>query len=69
MTKNACCCCGSTHFENIDVTPVGNIQKRYFTRCTKCGLVIATYGCESHVEGSNSNCLRTVRRILRYVGL
>lgn len=39
------CSCGSNCFEDVDVTPVGINEKRYFTRCTKCGLVVFTQGC------------------------
>lgn len=38
------CSCGSKHFEDVDITPVGVSNKRYFTRCKQCGLVIAVYG-------------------------
>jgi hypothetical protein len=34
------CRCGSTTFETVDITPVGVVDKRYFTRCSKCGLVV-----------------------------
>ncbi|MBP2630764.1 MAG: hypothetical protein H6Q70_1392 [Firmicutes bacterium] len=38
------CSCGSKHFEDVDVTPVGASNRRYFTRCKQCGLVIAVFG-------------------------
>lgn len=38
------CPCGSKYFEDVDVTPVGASNRRYFTRCKRCGLVIAVYG-------------------------
>lgn len=40
MGKNKCYC-GSTLFEKVDITPVGMIEKKFFTRCTQCGLVIS----------------------------
>lgn len=39
------CSCGSQYFEDIDVTPGGYQEKRYFTRCKQCGLVVAAVGC------------------------
>ncbi|SDD39556.1 hypothetical protein SPACI_028340 [Sporomusa acidovorans DSM 3132] len=41
------CSCGSKFFENVDVTPAGVKEKRYFTRCKQCGLVIAAHGCRA----------------------
>jgi hypothetical protein len=35
------CRCGSATFETVDITPFGMVDKKYFTRCSKCGLVIA----------------------------
>ena len=40
--KNKCQCGGSA-FENVDITSAGSPQKRYFTRCRKCGLVVRSY--------------------------
>ncbi len=39
------CSCGSTSFENVDVTPIDGAEKKYFTRCRQCGLITAVYGC------------------------
>lgn len=39
------CSCGSSQFEDVDVTPVGVQDRRYFTRCKHCGLVIDVHGC------------------------
>lgn len=61
MTKNRCCC-KNKHFENVDVTSSGSTQKKYFTRCTKCGLVVAVYGCESKLQ----MLINTINRILRW---
>jgi hypothetical protein len=44
------CVCGNKCFENVDVTPSGAKDKRYFTRCKQCGLVISTYGCGLHSQ-------------------
>lgn len=47
------CSCGSHSFEDVDVTPGGYREKRYFTRCKRCGLVVATVGCSySSCEGA-----------------
>ena len=45
MLRNKCSC-GSNQFEDVDITPVGVTDKRYFTRCKQCGLVVAVYGCD-----------------------
>lgn len=37
------CQCGSSVFENVDITSASSPHKRYFTRCRKCGLVIRGY--------------------------
>ncbi len=37
------CQCGSSVFENVDITSASSPQKQYFTRCRKCGLVIRGY--------------------------
>jgi hypothetical protein len=34
------CRCGNSIFETVDITPVGMVEKRFFTRCSKCGFVI-----------------------------
>ncbi|MBP2664484.1 MAG: hypothetical protein H6Q71_2432 [Firmicutes bacterium] len=56
------CSCGSKVFENINVTPDGIKQERYFTRCVQCGLVIATHGCESQGQ-----CQLIVSKLLNVV--
>ena len=49
------CRCGSFVFETVDITPVGMVDRRFFTRCSKCGLVIA--GSEDLSERkSTSKC-------------
>lgn len=38
------CNCGTEFLENIDITPVRSNNRILFTRCSKCGLVVATHG-------------------------
>jgi hypothetical protein len=47
------CRCGSTKFEKVDITPVGMVDKKFFTRCSKCGLVIA--GSEDPSKKKNTS--------------
>lgn len=59
------CRCGNTTFETVDITPVGMVDKRFFTRCSKCGLVVV--GSENLSERkSTSKCsvLHFVRNAL-----
>lgn len=49
------CRCGSTTFETVDITPAGMADKKVFTRCSQCGLVIT--GSENPSERkSTSKC-------------
>jgi len=52
LGKNKCYC-GSTMFEKVDITPVGMMDKKYFTRCPQCGLVIS--GSEHPTENKNTS--------------
>lgn len=51
------CRCGNTAFETVDITPVGMVDKRFFTRCSKCGLVIVGSDEQSERK-SASKCSR-----------
>lgn len=42
-SKKNKCRCGSLVFENVDITSANSSEKRYFTRCRKCGLVVRSY--------------------------
>lgn len=62
---NRKCCCGSTAFEQVDITPVGVPEKIFFTRCTQCGLVII--GSNQYTENkctSRQTVLHLVREVL-----
>jgi len=61
------CSCGSKHFEDVDVTPVGASNRRYFTRCKQCGLVIAVYGDDQKETYYDwvSNWLTGIRKKLK----
>lgn len=61
------CSCGSKYFEDVDVTPVGASNRRYFTRCKQCGLVIAVYGGdqkETYYDRA-SNLLSKIGKVLK----
>lgn len=60
--NNNKCCCENRIFENVDITPAGSPQRKYFTRCTNCGLVVATYGSDNKFGASKY--LRNVGRYL-----
>jgi len=49
------CRCGSTIFETVDITPFGMAEKRFFTRCCKCGFVVVGYN-EPSEEESVTKC-------------
>lgn len=66
LTENECLC-GSKCFEDIDVTPEGIEQRRYFTRCVKCGLVISTHGCGTNPESNNAGVRLGLLKFLRGV--
>lgn len=34
------CLCGCSRLEEIDMTPAGELERQYFVRCSKCGLVL-----------------------------
>jgi hypothetical protein len=40
-------------FEKVDITPVGMMDKKFFTRCPQCGLVIS--GSEHPTENKNTS--------------
>lgn len=44
------CRCGGNKYETVDITPVGLADKRCFTRCSRCGLVVAVSNCQSPVK-------------------
>ncbi|GMA98353.1 hypothetical protein [Pelosinus sp. IPA-1] len=54
MSKSKCRC-GSTIFETVDITPFGMEDKRFFTRCSKCGLVVVGSNDPSERK-SDSKC-------------
>lgn len=49
------CRCGNTTFETVDVTPVGVVDRKEFTRCSKCGLVV-TGSDDQFKRKSTSKC-------------
>ncbi len=51
------CKCGSSRFEQVDVTPVGCSEEQYFIRCSKCGLVV--FSC-THLPVKSSSYFQKV---------
>lgn len=60
------CRCGSTAFETVNITPVGIVDKREFTRCSICGLVIIGFQDDLSEKKSKSktSLLHLVRNAL-----
>jgi hypothetical protein len=57
------CRCGNSIFETVDITPVGMVEKKTFTRCSKCGLVIV--GSDNQSEKKNKTSKSSILRIVR----
>jgi len=57
------CSCGSKQYEEVDITPAGVQEKRSFTRCKRCGLVVAGQGNwpEEEETGLVSHWARVLR--------
>lgn len=58
------CRCGGKLFETIDITPCGMTEKQYFTRCVKCGLVVAAPRADT--QGTDSP--KSIRHFFRALG-
>lgn len=61
------CRCGGQSFEDIDITPPGVSEKRYFTRCQACGLVV--YASAVAAEQAVSHKTSFLRRLSKSIRL